>query len=635
MWHFPPGTGRNISRKSTPLTRRIIALQEVLAERSRMVMKRFFLTLFAALTVVSCGSVPRSSSPAAASITDLRQPEGSSGLSAQAGWHGRRFAVATAHPLASAAGVEMLQAGGSAVDAAVAVQLVLTLVEPQSSGIGGGAFLLHYDGQRTVAYDGRETAPSAADENLFSKPDGTPMAFAEAVAGGRAVGVPGTLRLLEMAHGDYGRLPWARLFAPAIRLAEDGFPVGHRLHTLLAADPHLSRDPVAKAYFHDRDGRPLPVGSRLRNPELAALLRHLADEGVRAFYEGDIAQAMVDKVRQHPDNPGTLSRADLAAYRAIRRAPLCSVYAPKAAQPPRRYRICGFPPPGSGALAMAQILGLLERTPAPTLSFADPLWLHYYSEASRLAFADRAQYLADPDFVRPPAGDWQSLLAPAYLDARARLIGTHSQGIAPAGSPAGEPLAFAPMPEQPEYGTSHLSIIDPYGNALAMTTTIEDAFGARQMVKGFLLNNELTDFSFTAVDGQGRPVANHLAPGKRPRSSMSPTLVFDDDSNELLLSGGSPGGAMIIHYTTKLLYALFNWRMTPQQAIDLANFGSLNGPTLLEENRFAPEFVEALKNRGHQVREINLNSGLQAIDKTADGYRGGADRRREGRVMGE
>ncbi|MBL8397781.1 MAG: gamma-glutamyltransferase family protein [Candidatus Accumulibacter sp.] len=598
-------------------------------------MKLFCLALITALSTVGCGSVPQSSRNPSTAAVDLRQPEGPSGLSEQTGWHGRKFAVATAHPLASAAGVEMLQAGGSAVDAAVAVQLVLTLVEPQSSGIGGGAFLLHHDGQRTVAYDGRETAPAAADETLFSKPDGTVMTFAEAVVGGRAVGVPGTLRLLEMAHGDHGRLPWARLFTPAIRLAEDGFPISRRLHALLAADPHLRQDPQARAYFYDRAGQPLPIGSHLRNPELAAVLRRLAHDGVRAFYEGDMARAMVDKVQQHPNNPGTLSLADLAAYRAIPRSPLCSVYAPKAVEAPRRYRICGFPPPGSGALAIAQILGLLERTPAPTLSFADPQWLHYYSEASRLAFADRAQYLADPDFVMPPAGDWQSLLAPAYLDSRARLIGPQTQGIALAGNPTGEPQTLAAMPEQAEYGTSHFSIIDSHGNALAMTTTIEDAFGARQMVNGYLLNNELTDFSFTASDGHGRPVANRLAPGKRPRSSMSPTLVFDDDSGELLFSGGSPGGAMIIHYTAKLLYALFHWQLTPQQAIDLPNFGSLNGPTLLEENRFAPEFVEALKSRGHQIREINLSSGLQAIDKTARGYRGGADRRREGRVMGE
>ncbi len=595
-------------------------------------MKRIFLLLILALSAVACSSLPSSTRAPAA---EWQPPEGPSGLTWQAGWRGEKFAAATAHPLASAAGVEMLQAGGSAVDAAVAVQMVLTLVEPQSSGIGGGAFLLHFDGRQTIAYDGRESAPAAANESLFIKPDGQPMRFAEAVVGGRAVGVPGTLRLLEMAHAAHGRLPWARLFAPAIKLAEDGFPVGRRLHTLLAADAALRRDPAARAYFYDREGQPWPVGHRLRNPELAAVLRRVASAGVDAFYSGDIAQAMVNKVRQHADNPGYLSLADLSAYQAKRRPPLCTVYVPKTDAAPRRYRICGFPPPGSGAIAIAQILGLLERTEAAQLSFSDPLWLHYYSEAARLAFADRAQYLADPDFVVPPAGDWYSLLAPAYLDARARLIGAQSLRVAPAGHPAGETLSMAAMPEQPEYGTSHLSIVDVYGNALAMTTTIEDAFGARQMVQGFLLNNELTDFSFLPADAQGRPVANRLAPGKRPRSSMSPTLVFDADSGELLLSGGSPGGAMIIHYTAKLLYALLHWQMTPQQAIDLPNFGSLNGPTLLEEKRFTNDFIAALQKRGHEIKEVNLNSGLQAIDKTAAGYRGGADPRREGQVRGE
>ncbi len=595
-------------------------------------MKRIFLLLIVALSTVACSTRPPSSR---APLAEWQQPEGPSNLTPQAGWRGEKFAVATAHPLASAAGVEMLQAGGSAIDAAVAVQMVLTLVEPQSSGIGGGAFLLHFDGRQTIAYDGRESAPAAADESLFIKPDGQAMRFAEAVVGGRAVGVPGTLRLLEMAHAAHGRLPWARLFAPAIRLAEDGFPVAQRLHTLLATDAALRRDPVARAYFYDREGQPWPVGHRLRNPELAAVLRRVANAGADAFYSGDIAQAMVDKVRQHADNPGYLSLADLSAYQAKRRLPFCTVYVPKTNAAPRRYRICGFPPPGSGAIAIAQILGLLERTEAAQLSFSDPLWLHYYSEAARLAFADRAQYLADPDFVAPPAGDWYSLLAPTYLDARARLIGAQSLRVAPAGHPAGEALAMAAMPEQPEYGTSHLSIVDAYGNALAMTTTIEDTFGARQMVQGFLLNNELTDFSFTPADAQGRPVANRLTPGKRPRSSMSPTLVFDADSGELLLSGGSPGGAMIIHYTAKLLYALLHWQMTPQQAIDLPNFGSLNGPTLLEEKRFTDAFIAALQKRGHEVKEINLNSGLQAIDKTASGYRGGVDPRREGQVKGE
>lgn len=598
-------------------------------------MKLVYLALSTALLATGCHTVRLVDPPIHAGATDLRQPEGPSDVSTQSGWHGRRFAVATAHPLASAAGQEMLVAGGSAIDAAIAAQMVLSLVEPQSSGIGGGAFLLYHDGRQTVAFDGRETAPAAVDEALFIRADGKAMSFPEAVVGGRAVGVPGAVRMLEMAHASYGRLPWASLFLPAIRLAENGFPVGVRLHMLLTSEPHLRKDPSAAAYFYDQDGRPLAIGTPLRNPLLAAVLRRLASEGSSALYTGDIAQAIVDKVQQHPENPGKLSLADMAAYQPKRRTPLCSSYAPKAVAPARTYRICGFPPPGSGAIAIAQILGILNHTEAPFLPFEEPRWMHFYSEAARLAFADRAQYVADPDFVAAPAGSWQSLIRPEYLAQRARLIGPQSMKMAPPGSPSATTAAHAAMPEQLEYGTSHISVVDAYGNALAMTSTIEDAFGARQMVRGFLLNNELTDFSFTPTDAGGAPVANRVEPGKRPRSSMSPTLVFDDDTGELVMSGGSPGGALIIHYTAKLLYATLNWGLAPQQAIDLPNFGSLNGPTLLEEKRFPSAFIEALKAAGHEVKEIGMTSGLQAIRKEHGSYAGGADPRREGRVMGE
>lgn len=584
------------------------------------------------LLATGCSTLPSSTRPLTAG-TEIRQPEGDSGRTAQPGWHGQKFAVATANPLASEAAVVMLQAGGSAIDAAVAAQMVLTLVEPQSSGIGGGAFLLYYDGHQTVAFDGRETAPAAVDETLFLQADGKPMAFHEAVVGGRAVGVPGAVRMLEMAHAEFGRLPWVSLFAPAIRLAENGFPVSQRLHALLKADPYLRQEPVAAAYFYDRDGQPPAIGSLLSNPELAGVLRRIANEGSPALHAGEIAQAIVDKVQQHPDRPGKLSMTDLAAYQPQRRLPFCSDYAPPQVEPQRNYRLCGFPPPSSGGIAIAQILGILQGTDAASLSLTDPLWMHYYSEAARLAFADRAQYVADPDFIAAPAGSWYSLIGPDYLASRAQLIGEKSMRVATPGSPG--PETHASMPEQVEHGTSHLSIVDPYGNALAMTTSIEDAFGARQMVRGFLLNNQLSDFSFAARDGSGKPVANRVEAGKRPRSSMSPTLVFDADTGEVLMSGGSPGGALIIHYTAKLLYATLNWRLTPQQAIDLPNFGSLNGPTLLEEGRFAPLYVEALKARGHAVNEVPMTSGLQAIAKNRGGYLGGADPRREGRVLGE
>lgn len=589
-----------------------------------------------ALVLVTAGCCsPPSTTPPVSVGREIRQPEAGTGVTVQPGWHGERFAVATAHPLASEAGVTMLRAGGSAIDAAIAAQMVLTLVEPQSSGIGGGAFLLYSDGRETVAFDGRETAPAAVGETLFLTPDGKPMEFHEAIVGGRAVGVPGVVRMLEAAHTEFGRLPWASLFEPAIRLAESGFPVGQRLHALLRADPYLRRDPSAAAYFYDPDGQPVAVGSTLRNPELAGVLRRIAGEGSRALHEGELAQAIVDKVRQHPDNPGHLSLSDLAGYQPKRRKPFCSSYTPQHAEPPRSYLICGFPPPSSGAIAIAQILGILNDTEARSLPFSDPLWMHYYGEASRLAFADRARYIADPDFIAAPAGNWYSLIGTDYLASRARLIGPRSMGTARPGVPSPATTTHGSMPEQVEYGTSHISVVDGYGNALAMTTTIEDAFGARQMVKGFLLNNELSDFSFAPRDAKGEPVANRVEPGKRPRSSMSPTLVFAADTGELVMSGGSPGGALIIHYVAKLLHATLNWGLSPQQAIDLPNFGSLNGPTLLEEKRFTPAFVEALAAKGQEVKEIDMNSGLQAIQKSRHGYRGGADPRREGRVMGE
>jgi gamma-glutamyltranspeptidase/glutathione hydrolase len=563
------------------------------------------------------------------------QPEAASGLSAKPGWATTRFAVAAANPLATDAGYRVLKAGGSAIDAAIAVQMVLGLVEPQSSGIGGGAFLLHFDGRAVEAYDGRETAPMAADERLFLGADGRPLPFHEAVVGGRSVGVPGTVKMLELAHREHGRLPWAALFQPAIRLAEEGFRVSPRLNTLLQADAHLRKDPAARAYFFGPDGEPLAVGTRLRNPAYAAVLRRIAREGASALYQGEVAQAIVAKVQGHPANPGRMTLADLAAYQAKKRPPICHEHRARG----HAWRVCGFPPPSSGAIAVGQILGILEHTNAASLPLAgglpSPDWLHLYTEAARLAFADRGQYVGDPDFVQAPAGSWTSLLDPGYLASRARLIGARSMKVAQPGTPGRASSRYAPSPAQVEHGTSHISIVDPYGNALAMTTTIEDQFGARQMVRGFLLNNELTDFSFAPADAQGRPIANRVQPGKRPRSSMAPTLVFDKATGRLVMSAGSPGGALIIHYTAKTLYGVLDWGLDAQRAIDLPNFGSINGPTLLEKGRFPDTTVQSLQARGHEVRELEMTSGLQAIQRTPTGWFGGADPRREGVVMGD
>ncbi|MBI2728795.1 MAG: gamma-glutamyltransferase family protein [Polaromonas sp.] len=616
-------------------------------------------TLAAVLTACSSTS---SSSLGSFSYTTPDQPEGSSGYTEKPGWATSKYSVAAANPLATDAGYQILKAGGSAVDAAIAVQMVLALVEPQSSGIAGGSFLLHYNGKDVEAFDGRETAPAAATDKLFIGADGKPMAFYDAVVGGRSVGTPGAVRMLEMAHKQYGKLPWAQLFQPAIRLSEDGFKVSRRLYTLLVPEVHLKKDPVALAYFYDANGRPWPVGHLLKNPELAAVLKQIAANGSKALLEGEVAQAIVDKVQKHPTNPGQLSMADLAGYQPKKRDPLCYDYAAAG----KNYRMCGMPPPSSGAIAIGQILGMLNTTPAATLPplrtmtdtgircirapcpsqmesvLPSPDWLHLYTEASRLAYADRAQYLGDPDFVQPPAGSWMSLLEPAYLASRAKLIGQQSMRTATPGRPGGVQSSYAPMPDQIEYGTSHISIIDPYGNAIAMTTTIEDAWGSRQMVNrgkglagGFLLNNELTDFSFAPTDASGAPIANRVQGGKRPRSSMAPTLVFDKATGQLVMTTGSPGGAVIIHFTGKTLYGVLNWGLNIQQAINLPNFGSLNGPTLLEAGRFPPSTAEALRARGHEVREQDMTSGLQGIQRTPNGFFGGADPRREGIVMGE
>jgi gamma-glutamyltranspeptidase / glutathione hydrolase len=597
-------------------------------------------------------------------------PEAASGYTEKPGWATKKFAVAAANPLATDAGYQILKAGGSAVDAAVAVQMVLGLVEPQSSGIGGGAFLLHQDGKQNgkmEAFDGRETAPAAATESLFMGKDGKPMAFTEAQVGGRSVGVPGTVRMLEMAHKQHGKLPWATLFQPAIALAESGFKVSPRLNTLLSGEKNLKNDPVAAAYFYDAAGAAWPVGHVLKNPAYAAVLRQIAAKGAKALHEGDIAQSIVNKVRNHPTNAGVLSLQDLSNYAPKKREPLCFDYDVK----PEIYQICGMPPPSSGAIAIGQILGILNNTVAPHLpldsakvptaeEFLNPEWLHLYLEASRLAFADRAQYVADPDFVAPPAGSWAHLLNPVYLLQRSKLIGEMRMKTASPGIPIAydaikksadshRDLKYAPMPEQPEYGTSHISIIDAAGNALAMTTTIEGAFGSMQMVSpspnmagGFLLNNELTDFSFAPADASGKPIANRVEPGKRPRSSMSPTLVIDKTTGQVIMSAGSPGGALIIHFTAKTLVGTLNWGMNAQEAINLPNFGSLNGPSILEAKRFPPAVVEALKAKGHEIREIEMTSGLQAIERTTssgaatyDGFFGGADPRREGVVLGD
>ncbi|MGE5336523.1 MAG: gamma-glutamyltransferase, partial [Gemmatimonadota bacterium] len=518
-----------------------------------------------------------------------------------------RHMAAAANPLAAQAGREILRAGGAAIDAAIAMQMVLNLVEPQSSGIGGGAFLMYWDGKRVQAFDGRETAPMAADENLFMS-NGKPMAFYDAVVGGRSVGTPGVLRMLESVHEQHGRLPWARLFEPAIRLAEGGFAVSPLLNRQLASEKYLGGNPAARAYFYNADGTPKRVGTILRNPEFAQTLRTIALQGADAFYKGPIAAAIVRAVHAQP-NAGRLAESDLATYRARERTPLCTPY--------KRWIVCGMPPPSSGGIAVAQMLGIFGSR---NISVVPPLVVdgelrpqvdavHLFTEAERLAFADRNLYVADPDFV--PV-DMFALTNRDYLRDRAKLIGARSMGVAKPGIPAGYRVSWAADNPSPRGGTSHIAVVDDNGNALSMTTTIENQFGARIMVHGFLLNNELTDFSFAPSAG-GRPIANRVQPGKRPMSSMAPTLVFDRATNRLVATVGSMGGPFIIGHVVKTLVGIMDWQLDIQQAISLPNFDSLNGPTDLETGRFSRSAIEQLEQRGHEVREFSMPSGTQGI----------------------
>jgi gamma-glutamyltranspeptidase/glutathione hydrolase len=500
----------------------------------------------------------------------------------------KRHMVAAADPRAVEAGLEILRAGGSAADAAIAVQLVLGLVEPQSSGLGGGAFVLHWSDQerRVRSYDARETAPAAARPERFLDRHGNPEQFMAAVTSGRSVGVPGVPRLLETLHRKHGRLPWARLFVPAIRLAEQGFIKTRRLARM------LEHFPGVQALF------PL-------NREYAATLRTLAAQGADAFYRGEIAEDIVRAARSD------LTLEDLAAYRVIEREPLCGSY--------RGHRLCGMAPPSSGALGVLQILGILERTNFHRAAPGSVEAVHLFSEAARLAYADRARYVGDPDFAPVPA---VRMLDPKYLDARAKQIRERSMGFAMPG-----------LLDPESSGTSHFSVVDAQGNAVAMTSSIEMAFGSRIQVRGFLLNNQLTDFSFNP-EYLLRPAVNRVEGGKRPRSSMSPTLVFDRDGR-LQMALGSPGGLAIINFVVKALVASLDWGMDIQQAISSPNFGSTNGPTFLERGTELETLGDALAERGHVLNFARLTSGLHGIERIPGGWRGGADPRRAGIASGD
>ena len=533
----------------------------------------------------------------------------------------QRHMIAAANPHAAEAGREILRAGGSAVDAAIAAQLVLTLVEPQSSGIGGGGFLLHYRAEDggVAAYDGRETAPAAATPELFLNAEGRPMGFWEAVVGGRSVGVPGLLRMLELAHQDHGRLPWAFLFEPAIRLAESGFEVSPRLHGLVAKDRFLARQAAARDYFYDAEGQALAVGSLRRNEALAGVLRLVAWGGTEAFYEGAVAEAIVETVRGAA-NPGDMSLEDLSGYQAKRRDALCRPY--------RQWQVCGMPPPTSGGVAVLQILGLLERFDLAALGPNGADAAHLIAEAGRLAFADRNQFLADDDFVAVPL---DALLDRAYLARRSALI-TLDERLGKAEPGLSSESAAMPTQDDPP-STSHLVVVDGKGNAVSMTSSIESAFGARHMVRGFLLNNELTDFSFRPEAG-GRPVANRVEPGKRPRSSMAPVIVLDQDGR-FLLALGSPGGSRIIGYVARALIAALDWQLDPSAVAGLPHVVNRNGATDIEFGSALQVVAPALRAKGHDLRFREMTSGIHAVAVTPRGLEGGADPRREGVALGD
>ncbi|MEF2071252.1 gamma-glutamyltransferase [Consotaella aegiceratis] len=558
---------------------------------------------------------------------DAVQPESASGAAERTLAKAERQMVAAANPLAAEAGLAILRDGGNAIDAMVTVQLVLGLVEPQSSGLGGGSFLVYYDAEegRLTTFDGRETAPRDATPQLFQDASGEPLEFYDAVVGGRSVGTPGTLKLMAETHARYGQLAWRRVVQPAIELAEKGFEVSPRLHDLIVEDgERLKTYDGPSAYFF-LDGQPLPVGHLLKNQAYADTLKAIATDGAEAFYEGPIAQAIVDTVHGAGDNPGRLSLADLASYQVVEREPVCVDY--------REAEVCGMGPPSSGALTVGQILGLIEPYDIGAMGAESAEAWRLIGDASRLAFADRGRYMADIDFVPMPL---KGLTDKAYIAERAKLIGGDAalaEDEVVAGTPPWDHAMLWGDDQALELPcTSHFSIVDADGNVVSITTTIENGFGSRLMTNGFLLNNELTDFSF-ATQEDGRPVANRVEPGKRPRSSMSPTIVMKDGKPWIAI--GSPGGSRIIGYVAEALIALIDWNMDVQEAVSLPHLVNRFGPFDLEAGTSAEDLAGPLAEAGFETNVTDLDSGLHGIVITAGGLEGGADPRREGVAIGD
>ncbi|MCY1253198.1 Glutathione hydrolase proenzyme [compost metagenome] len=601
---------------------------------------------------------------------DPNAPEQATGYAPKSTAYSKTYMAVTNNPVSTKAACDVLKAGGTAVDAAVAAQMVLNLVEPQSSGIGGGTFIMYYDAatKQVTAYDGREMAPAGADENYLrwkSAADQTTPA-PNAVRSGRSIGTPGTLRVLELAHGEHGKTAWKDLFTPAIKLATDGFAIPPRMASAISGTTtiaNIKRDPEMAAYFLNADGSPRAVNTIIRNPALANVFTAVAAGGADAFYKnGPIAQAIVDKITTTYDGnttAGVTTLSDLANYQAKKRKPVCTTY--------RQYEVCGMPPPSSGGIAVAQILGIVENYEmsryAPTLvdkngGRPSVLGAHLLGEAGHLAYADRNKYVADTDFIGLPGGSWESMVNKPYLRQRADLISTVGSMTTPvaAGNLGDVPLTPSMVEE---HGTTHLSLHDKYGNVVSMTTTIEAGLGSYHMTNGFLLNNQLTDFNADPAPG-GVLVANRLQPGKRPRSSMAPTLVFkrnaDGSRGDFYMTTGSPGGATIIQYVAKTLVASLDWGMDAQQAVSMIDFGGSNGagsamivggehPNVDTSTPAGglpgdnDPLVKGLRNLGHTVNTAAQSSGLSAIIRTTVGGStalvGGADPRREGVVLGD
>ncbi len=563
-------------------------------------------SLFAALalTLASCTTVPAAETAPAAIAPATARP----------------FAIA-ANPLAAKAGMDVLQRGGNAADAALAVQAMLSLVEPQSSGMGGGGFLTYFDAAsgKVVVYDGREVAPAQASPTMFLDSAGKPIGFRDAVVSGRATGVPGALAALALAQKEHGALPWNGLFDAAIAAAEEGFIVSPRLGRMLKGPFPQIRQPDAKRYFSRPDGTPIEVGDRLKNPEYAAFLRRLSAQGTDALYKGSTAARIVQRTRQAPLE-GSMTMADLAGYRPIKREPVC--------RPWHEYDVCVPPPPSSGA-AFLELLGLLERTDIASRGPNDPQAWYLFAEASRLMYADRDAYFGDADFVQVPI---EGLLDPAYLDARAALIGPTAAPAVAAGHPAGARTTRADRTIEPA-GTSHFIVGDAHGNVISMTTTVESIFGTGRMVDGFFLNNQLTDFSFDPVQADGRAAPNAVAPGKRPRSSMIPLIMLDREG-KFAGAIGSAGGNAILAYVGKSLVGAVDWGLPMQQALALPNLIARGNTIGAEVSEFDPAIVEALAARGLKlVPGQGEDSGVQGVIVRNGQIDGGYDPRREGVVL--